>query len=62
MLAVNLHALQDGTVAAHLIHYNAPRSPRVESAVDYADGRHQVRMGAGLYTIVVFHPEDEAGR
>ena len=91
-LAVNLHRLQDGTVAAHLINYGydaehdavplipdlelsirlpgrsrraeviAPGRPVVESPVGYADGRHQVRIDAGLYTIVVFHPDGEAGR
>jgi len=30
-------------------------------AVEYADGRHQVRIDARLYTIVVFHPDGEAG-
>ncbi|HYI57670.1 MAG TPA: hypothetical protein VEX66_05840 [Microlunatus sp.] len=40
----------------------APGRPAAESAVAYVGGRHRVRIDAGLYTIVVFHPDDEADR
>ena len=40
----------------------APGRPAAELAIAYAEGRHQVRIDAGLYTIVVFHPDEDADR